>query len=98
MIGVLATLSVVLAVVIVLVVAYHLVGVFVALKRAGNHLEELAAALVEVRDATEPLNERITSVNTGLAALVGPLAASGTNLKAIVRVAAGLRNPDETGT
>ena len=42
-----ATLAVVL--IIVLVVAYHLIGIYVALKRGADHLESLAGGLVAIR-------------------------------------------------
>lgn len=91
MIAALTWISVILAVVIVLVVAYHLVGVFVALKRGADHLEALAAGLVAVRDDTAPLNGRVDAISEGLEALVGPLTAANGNLAAIVEVARKLR-------
>jgi hypothetical protein len=90
MIAVLTSISVILAVVIVLVVAYHLIGVYVALKRGADHLEKLAAGLVRVRDDTRPLNDRVDAINGGLKALVGPLAGADANLAAIVGVAKSL--------
>ncbi|MBA3325849.1 MAG: hypothetical protein H0T41_11520 [Rhodobacteraceae bacterium] len=89
MITALTWISVILALVIVLVVAYHLVGVFVALKRGADHLEALAGGLVKVRDDTAPLNARVDTINAGLAALVAPLLGANGNLAAIVAVATG---------
>ena len=60
-----ATVAVVLA--IVLVVAYHLIGIFVALKRSGDHLEALAGGLIAIRENTQDtrrVRERIYSANT----------------------------------
>ena len=87
MISVLTTISLVLVLVIVAVVAWHLIGIFISLKRGGDHLEKLAGGLVAIRDNTEPLNGRVDEINTGLTELVSPLLAANDNLAAIVRVA-----------
>ncbi len=87
MILTLAYISLVVVLVIVLVVAYHLIGIYIALKRGADHLEALAGGLVAIRDNTAPLNGRVEDINTGLAALVAPLLAANGNLAAIVKVA-----------
>lgn len=73
MITVLTVATLVLALVIVVVVAYHLIGIYAALKRAGDHLEALAGGLTAIRDHAAPLNGRIDAINAGLAALLPPL-------------------------
>ena len=73
-----ATVAVVLA--IVLVVAYHLIGIFVALKRSGDHLEALAGGLIAIRENTEPLNGRVDDINAGLTGLIEPLLTTNNNL------------------
>ena len=78
------TLAVVL--IIVLVVAYHLIGIYIALKRGGDHLETLAGGVMEIRDNTAPLNGRMDEINAGLTALIAPLLAANGNLAAIVKV------------
>ena len=78
------TLAVVL--IIVLVVAYHLIGIYIALKRCGDHLETLAGGLMAIRDNTAPLNGRMDEINAGLTALIAPLLAANGNLAAIVKV------------
>ena len=78
------TLAVVL--IIVLVVAYHLIGIDTALKRGGDHLETLAGGLMAIRDNTAPLNGRMDEINAGLTALIAPLLAANGNLAAIVKV------------
>jgi len=78
------TLAVVL--IIVLVVAYHLIGIYIALKRGGDHLETLAGGLMAIRDNTAPLNGRMDEINAGLTALIAPLLAANGNLAAIVKV------------
>lgn len=80
MIAFLTVATLVLALVIVAVVAYHLIGIYVALKRAGDHLEALAGGLTAVRDHTVPLNGRVDSINAGLAALLPPLGGTATSL------------------
>lgn len=90
MITTLATLTLVLALVIVLAVAYHLVGILMALKRGGDHLEALAGHLVKVRDDTRPLNGRVDEINEGLVALARPLLAANGNLAAIADVCSDL--------
>ena len=78
------TLAVVL--IIVLVVAYHLIGIYIALKRGGDHLETLAGGLMAIRDNTAPLNGRMDEINAGLTALIAPLLAANGNLAAIIKV------------
>lgn len=78
------TLAVVL--IIVLVVAYHLIGIYIALKRGGDHLETLVGGLMAIRDNTAPLNGRMDEINAGLTALIAPLLAANGNLAAIVKV------------
>ena len=90
MIAVLTGISVVLALVIVLVVAYHLIGIFVALKRGADHLQNLADGLIKVRDDTAPLNGRVDGISARLEALAPPLLAANGNLAAIVGVARGM--------
>lgn len=89
MIAVLAIVSLVLVLVIVAVVAYHLVGIYLALKRGADHLEKLAGGLVAIRDNTGDLNAKVDTINGGLAALVAPLKGANANLAAIVAVATG---------
>ncbi len=88
MIMTLAYITLAVVLVIVLVLAYHLIGIYVALKRGGDHLEALAGGLIAVRDNTAPLNGCVDEINAGLTALVAPLLAVNGNLAAIVKVAA----------
>jgi hypothetical protein len=87
MIDLLTALSVVLALAIVAVVAIYLILIFVALKRAADHLEALATGLIKIRDDTGPLEEKVGTINGGLAGLAPPLLAVNGNLAAIVEVA-----------
>ena len=87
MISTFATLSLILVLVIVAVVAWHLIGIFIALKRGADHLQQLAGGLVAIRDNTVPLNGKVDEINAGLTELVSPLLAANGNLAAIVTVA-----------
>jgi hypothetical protein len=88
MIALLAAVSVGLALAIVGVVAIYLILIFIALKRAGDHLEALAGGLVRVQEDTGPLEDKVGTINGGLAGLAPPLLAVNGNLAAIVEVAA----------
>ena len=68
MTALLAWTSLVLAVVIVLVVAFHLVVIFWALKRGADHLEALAGGLGVVKQQTAPLGAKLTALNAALGA------------------------------
>jgi len=83
MITVLTVATLALALVIVAVVAWHLIGIYVALKRTGDHLQALAGGLTAIRDHTVPLNGRVDAINAGLAALLPPLGATATSLGTI---------------
>ena len=87
MITLFTILSLVLVLVIVAVVAWHLIGIFISLKRGADHLAALAGGLVAIRDNTEPLNGKVDEINAGLTELVAPLMAANGNLAAIVEVA-----------
>ena len=89
MVTVLALVSLVLALVVVLVTAYHLIGIYLALRKGRAHLTALADGLTQFRDVTAPLTAKLTSVNGGLSALAPPLLAANANLAAIVAVATG---------
>lgn len=84
-----ATLVVVFAVVLVLVV--YLVGIIVALAGAKRSLSKLAGGLVAIRDHTAPLGDKVGAINGGLTKLLEGLLSVNGNLAAIVRVAQGKR-------
>lgn len=89
LIDILGLVTLVLSLVILLLVAWHLIGIFVALKRGADHLEKLAGGLVKVRDDTAPLNAKVDTINAGLAQLLPPLLGANSNLAAIVKIAKG---------
>ena len=55
---------------IVLVVAFHLIGIFWYLKKTGDNLENLAGGLIQISANTNPLESNIDELNGGLNALI----------------------------
>ncbi len=87
MIATLSVISLVLALVVVLIVAYHLVGIYLALLKGRGHLAKLAGGLAKIRDDTGPLNGKIETINGGLSQLAPPLLAANGHLARIVDIA-----------
>ena len=82
-----ATLVVVALVVLVLVA--YLVGIIIALAGAHRSLAQLAGGLIAIRDHTQPLGDKVGTINGGLGALLRGLLGVNEDLAAIVRVAQG---------
>ncbi|MEE2611785.1 MAG: signal peptidase II, partial [Pseudomonadota bacterium] len=55
---------------IVLVVAYHLIGIYLNLKKTADNLELLAGGLVQINQNTAPLGKGIGQLNGGLSELL----------------------------
>ena len=87
MIDVLAIITLVLVLAIVLIVAYHLIGIYLALRHAAVDLGKLAGGLLKIRDDTKPLNGKVDTINAGLKDLIPALTATNDNLAAIVKIA-----------
>ncbi len=87
MILALSVLSLVLALVVVLVVAYYLIGIYLALRKGRGHLAKLAGGLIQIRDDTVPLNGKIETINGGLSQLAAPLLAANGHLARILVIA-----------
>jgi len=68
---------------IVLVVAYHLIGIFWYLKKTGDNLENLAGGLIQVSANTNPLESNIDDLNNGLNLLISNFLTTLKNLKFI---------------
>lgn len=68
--AVLTSITLVLAGAIVLVVAYHLIGIYLNLKKTADNLELLAGGLVQINQNTAPLGEGIGQLNGGLSELL----------------------------
>ena len=65
----LAPATIVVALAIVLVLVYYLVNIIVALRRAGDNLEKVAAALQATADASTNLEDHLTTINGALGTL-----------------------------
>lgn len=89
LVDVLGLITLVLALIILVLVAWHLIGIYVALKRGADHLERLAGGLVKIRDDTGPLNDKVDTITGGLKALLPALLGANSNLAAIVKLAKG---------
>ena len=68
---------------IVLVVAYHLIGIFWYLKKTGDNLENLAGGLIQVSANTNPLESNIDDLNNGLNLMISNFLTTLKNLKFI---------------
>ena len=79
-----ATLVVVALVELVLVI--YLVGIIIALRRAGNYLSDLAGGLQKIEKDTSPLNDHLTTINGALDTLHGGLSSVNKHLGAIAGV------------
>jgi len=55
--------------IVVLVLVFYLTGILVALIRAGNRLAAIAAGLPAVAGHTEPLEDRLGTINGALGQL-----------------------------
>ncbi len=97
MVLILAIISLVLTLVVVLVVAWHLIGIYVSLRKGRSHLAKLAGGLTRIRDDTAPLTGKLGTVNGGLSALAPPLLAANRNLAKIVDIATRRRTDAREG-
>ena len=68
---------------IVLVVAFHLIGIFWYLKKTGDNLENLAGGLIQISVNTNPLESNIDDLNEGLNVLISNFTTTLKNLKFI---------------
>ena len=68
---------------IVLVVAYHLIGIFWYLKKTGDNLENLAGGLIQISANTNPLESHIDDLNNGLNLLISNFLTTLKNLNLI---------------
>ena len=68
---------------IVLVVAFHLIGIFWYLKKTGDNLENLAGGLIQISANTNPLESNIDDLNEGLNVLISNFITTLKNLRFI---------------
>jgi uncharacterized phage infection (PIP) family protein YhgE len=80
----LTTLTLAITTVVVAVVAYHLVGIAVALTRANDNLARLAGGLEAIRDNTAPLGEDLTTINGAAIGILNGLTSVDENLVKVI--------------
>lgn len=71
---------------VVAVLVVYLVGIIVALRRAGTHLEAVVQGLEEVAEDTSVLEGRVTAINVRLRRLAKGLGSVEQHLIGIARV------------
>lgn len=79
-----ATLIIVGLVVLVLVI--YLIGIIIALRKAGTHLENLAGGLQKIADDTDSLPAHLSTINQSLKKLHGGLSSVDKHLVSIARI------------
>ena len=89
LIDLLGLVTLVLSLVILTLVAWHLIGIYLTLRRGAGHLEKLAGGLVKIKNDTAPLNAKVDTINGGLKSLLPALLGANSNLAAIVKIAKG---------
>lgn len=71
---------------VVLVLVIYLIGIIIALRKAGNHLKDLAGGLKKIENDSTPLAAHLTTVNGALDQLHGGLSSVNKHLAAIAGV------------
>lgn len=71
---------------VVLVLAFYLIGVIIALWKAGTHLKKLAGGLQKIENDSTPLAEKLTTINGALDQLHTGLSSVDQHLIAIAGV------------
>ncbi len=79
-------LTLLIAGLLVLVLVIYLVLIILALRKAGDHLEQLAGGLQKVVDNTAPLPEHLGTINHALRSLQQGLSPVDKHLLEIARV------------
>ncbi len=83
---ILTYLTLAIGAVIVVVLVVYLVLTIVALRRAGDHLANLAGGLQAIIDNTQPLEEHLTTINGALGTLQEGLSSVDNNLVGVAEV------------
>lgn len=78
--------TLVIAGVVVLVLVVYLIGIIIALRKAGTHLEELVDGLQQIADDTDPLAGRLAGINETMAELRRALSSVDHQLVSIARI------------
>ena len=84
-VAVLTGITLILAGAIVLVVAYHLIKIYLNLKKTGDNLELLAGGLAQINQITAPLGEGFGQLNGGLSVLLEEFKAALSNLTQLTK-------------
>ncbi len=84
--SILFTATLIIVALVVLVLVIYLVLIIVALRRAGNHLEQLAGGLQKIADDSAPLSERLGTINNALTQLHTGLSSVDGHLVAVAKV------------
>ncbi len=72
--------------IVVLVLVIYLILIIIALRRAGDHLEQLAGGLQKVADDSQPLAEHLGTIHSALTQLHGGLSSVDHHLVGIAKV------------
>ena len=78
--------TLIIAGLIVLVLVIYLVLIIIALRRAGNHLQNLAGGLQKIVDDSKPLEGNLGTINSALSQLNDGLSSVDGHLVAIAKV------------
>lgn len=82
----LTLITLIVAGLLVLVLVVYLVGIILALRRAGNELERLAGGLQKIVDNTAPLGGHLSAINGALGGLRQGLGSVDRHMVGIARV------------
>ncbi len=80
----LVPLTITAVAIVVVVVALHLIGIIMALRRAHGHLVRLAGGLEAIEANTRPLAGHLSTINGAAGKLLGGLKQVDENLRGIV--------------
>ena len=82
----LAVITLVVVLIVVLALVVYLLGIIVALRGAGRNLYQLAGGLDAVAKDTQPLPQKLTTINGALGQLLVNLVSAEGHLGAVARL------------
>ena len=83
---VLMYISLAIVVIVVLALVFYLLGIIMALRRASQNLQQLAGGLDAIVKDTQPLPEKMTTINGALQQLLTGLLAVNSDLAAVAQL------------
>lgn len=86
MAAVLFYISLAVVAVVVLVLVVYLLGIIFALRHAGSNLQQLAGGLEAIAGHTQPLPEKVETINGALGQLLTGLLAVDGDLASVARL------------